>query len=246
MAYSGAFFYDNETAFKNYMDRRTAATSANETIEKPILKELIGQLDGIEVLDLGCGEATIAKELFEAGISSYTGVEGSRNMVKLAQKSLNHQQAEIIHDFIECYEYPEQQFDLVISRLAFHYIEDLTPVFKKIHGTLKESGRFVFSVEHPVITSHHTSYEKGGRQDWTVDHYFKTGQRVTKWLGEQVIKYHRTVEEHFMTLQNTGFQILNLRESCPRREHITDKKLFERRMRIPLFLFLSAQKITLL
>lgn len=43
------------------------------------------------------------------------------------------------------------------------------------------------------------------RQEWIVDRYFDVGQRVTHWLGDQVVKYHRTVEEYFLGLQTAGF-----------------------------------------
>ena len=119
----------------------------------------------------------------------------------------------------------------------------MEPVFKKIYHSLRAKGRFIFSVEHPVMTSHQLSMKAGGvRQDWVVDRYFVTGQRTYPWLGVDVIKYHRTIEDYFQLLNNTGFQIVSLRESKPKLESFKDHKLYEQRCRIPLFLFFSGVK----
>jgi hypothetical protein len=75
-----------------------------------------------------------------------------------------------------------------------------------------------------------------------VDHYFDSGRRVTHWLGEQVVKYHRTVEAYFQGLQTAGFVIEHLRESRPERSWFIDNETYQRRKRIPLFLFLAARK----
>lgn len=243
MVLSGPFFYDHPEVFSNYLQRRHSQTSANETLEKPILLELLPPLTGCRILDLGCGEASLAEELLAAGASFYLGLDGSSKMVTLARQRLAHTSACIEQAFIETWNYPEQAFDLVLSRLAFHYLEDLQSVFTQIYKTLIPGGLLIFSVEHPVITSHQVSIKEGGaRQDWLVDRYFDTGRREFYWLGAPVLKYHRTVEDYFHALQQTGFTVLALRESRPRPEQFRDRKLLERRLRVPLFLFFKAQR----
>ena len=41
----------------------------------------------------------------------------------------------------------------MISRMALHYIVDIAALFARVYATLADGGRFVFSIEHPVITS---------------------------------------------------------------------------------------------
>ncbi len=82
------------------------------------------------------------------------------------------------------------------------------------------------------------------RQDWIVDNYFNTGRRLTSWLGGQVVKYHRTVENYFMGLQCAGFVITSIREATPQREWFEDdEQTYKRRQRIPLFLIMASQKV---
>lgn len=244
MVYSGAEFYDDDDIFNTYMARRQRTGNPNDMMEKPVILELIGDLTNQRILDLGCGDATFGREALTQGCQSYLGVEGSSNMVKSAQQVLTGTTGKVVQASIEGWAYPPLAFDLVISRLVLHYIEDIDAIFREVHQTLANRGRFVFSVEHPVITSCHRAWQgQGKRQDWIVDNYFDTGQRVTAWMGGQVIKYHRTVEDYFVSLQRAGFLVESLREAAPQREQFkTDTDTYQRRKRIPLFLIIAGQK----
>jgi SAM-dependent methyltransferase len=243
MAQSGPHFYDDETVFATYAAHRQRANAPNDTLEKPVFLRLIQPIPGKRILDLGCGDAAIGRELLENGAASYIGLEGSEKMATLAAKTLGNVDGQIIRQTIEDWIYPEAAFDLVLSRLALHYIADFAAVSRNVFYTLSPGGAFVFSVEHPVITSCDRGWTPGTlRQDWVVDDYFMTGLRVNNWLGGTVQKYHRTIEDYFCQLQEAGFRIEQLREAHPQREHFQDQQTYERRKRIPLFLLLAARK----
>lgn len=244
MSYAGSEFYDNDDNFAVYMQHRHRPENPNDTLEKPVLLALLGNVEGKDILDLGCGDASLALELFRNKASAYTGLEGSRNMVARAQQTLAETVGTIIHTNIETWEYPNNQYDLVISRLVFHYLPTLSIVFAKVYRALKPGGLFVFSIEHPVITCCDRAWQSGGaRQDWIVDNYFDVGLRETRWLGSQVIKYHRTIEDYFLELQETGFVVKSLRESRPERRWFEHDETYKRRRRIPLFLIMAAQRL---
>jgi SAM-dependent methyltransferase len=146
---------------------------------------------------------------------------------------------------VENWDYPVEAFHLVVSRLVFHYVKDIDAVFTQVHHTLIGGGRFVFSVEHPVITSCDRAWQGNGpRQDWIVDDYFNTGRRVTAWMGGQVVKYHRTIENYFVGLQRAGFVVECVREAEPQPEQFKHDDTYQRRQRIPLFLIMPARKIS--
>jgi SAM-dependent methyltransferase len=223
--------------------RETQVDGPNNTLEKPVFDELLGNLSNLRILDLGCGNAGFGREALEQGCRSYLGIDGSNNMAIAAEQILAGTQGKIIRSSIESWHYPSQQFDLVTSRLALHYIQEIEPVFVQVNQALVEGGRFIFSIEHPVITSCDRSRQNGGlRQDWIVDDYFETGPRLTNWMGGEVIKYHRTIEDYFAALRAAGFVIDTLRESRPQRAQFQDDATYARRKRIPLMLFFSAHR----
>lgn len=243
MPLSGPAFYDDENVFTTYMRRREDPDNPNNTLEKPVLLEILGDLAGLRILDLGCGDAAFGREALALGARGYTGIDGSANMVAAARQTLAGSGGTVEQATIEGWDYPSAVFDLVISRLALHYVEDFAAVCAQVQRTLVTGGRFVFSVEHPVITSCARGWQSGERQAWIVDDYFVVGQRVTTWMGDEVTKYHRTVEGYFTALQAAGFTVESLRESHPQRALFTDDALYARRQRIPLFLFLAARKM---
>jgi cyclopropane fatty-acyl-phospholipid synthase-like methyltransferase len=239
----GPEFFDDPDVFDIYLSKRSFSGNPNETLERPVLGELIGEMRGLRILDLGCGDARIGLDAFETGCAAYVGIEGSHNMAKLARETLAATPGQVHEVKIEDWVFPEGEFDLVISRLALHYVDDMRSLFASVYRSLVSEGRFIFSVEHPVITSSDRAYRNGERrQEWIVDNYFETGVRLTKWMGAEVIKYHRTVEDYFMNLRSAGFRIDAVRESKPQRSMFTDEKIYERRMRIPLMLFFSCAR----
>jgi SAM-dependent methyltransferase len=243
MSMSGPHFYDDDNVFTIYTEHRQSPTNPNDTLEQPIIEQLLGSVAGLRVLDLGCGDARFGRQLLEQGVARYVGIDGSHNMIAAARQTLHGMSGEVVQHTIEDWVYPDRAFDCVVSRLAFHYVSDFASLCSSLYATLVPGGRLIFSVEHPVITSCDRGWTSGTlRQDWIVDNYFEVGLRETQWLGATVQKYHRTVENYFGTLQQAGFVIEQLRESTPQRENFPDQATYQRRKGIPLFLFFAARK----
>jgi SAM-dependent methyltransferase len=255
MGSDGPEFYDD--VFATYMAMRLRRDSPNETMEAPVFDELVGDVRRLRVLDLGCGAAAYGKDVLGRGAARYVGIEGSRKMAAAAREMLQNTTAEVIEQRIETWadppidnrrrpaasEAPADAFDLAVSRLALHYVADIGPLFSAVARALVSGGRFVFSVEHPVITSCSRGWREGtARQDWLVDNYFDTGSRMTTWLGGEVEKFHRTVEDYFAAMRSAGFQVEALREARPRPEMFTTRETYERRKRIPIFLIVGGRK----
>ncbi|WP_409293724.1 class I SAM-dependent methyltransferase [Peribacillus sp. SCS-26] len=244
MELRGSKAYDQKEFFSSYIKRRTRKDSPNNAIEAPIIRELIGSASGEAVLDLGCGDADFGRELLLQGAESYTGVEGSAQMAEAARTNLLGLNGSVKYTSMESFSFPPDTYDLAASRFALHYISDLSGLFKKIHHSLKDKGRFVFSVQHPLTTSSFLSKEKEERRgSWIVDDYFIQGERKEPWMGEIVIKHHRTIEEYYRCLTRAGFQINDLREGMPYRKYFSSDEEYERRLRIPVVLLFSCKKI---
>lgn len=246
MPYQGSSFYDNNAVFDNYSRIRRNTESPNITLEAPVIWQMLEQAGGVkghDFLDLGCGNAAFGKQLLAAGAASYLGLDGSANMLAEAEKNLQGTAGSVLRTELQDWSYPANSASRVCSRLALHYVEALEPLLAQVHRTLRPGGLLVYSTEHPSLTAHEMALDEGPEGAWLIDNYFSTGARITNWLGEKVVKYHRTVEDHFSALQNSGFVIESLRESKPVRAHFETDEAFLRRQRVPLFLFMAARKI---
>ncbi|KAM3094384.1 class I SAM-dependent DNA methyltransferase [Phormidesmis sp. 146-12] len=235
-------FYDNPDVRAKYIARRTQPDNPNDTLERPIFLDLVGNLNQLDIIDLGCGDASFGKAALSQGARSYIGIEASSAMVNLALATLTNTLGKVHHERVETWKAQSEQADLVASRLALQYVENLEPVFQEAYQALRSGGRMIFSVEHPVITSNFASLAEGHRTTWLVDDYFKPGIRVHQWLGHEVTKYHRMIEEYFDLIRIAGFELERIRESRPQPQNFSSQEEYERRMRIPLFLFISARK----
>lgn len=243
MEYKGSSVYDQSDFFASYMKRRGREDSPNNAIEGPIINELIGDYANKNLLDLGCGDASFGKELLENGAKHYVGVEGSKQMAVAAKENLSNMNGLVHLETMESFHFPVNEFDIVTSRFAIHYIEDIQKLFHDVYHALKENGKFVFSVQHPLTTSSFVSKQSGDKRgNWVVDDYFLDGERKEPWIDEVVVKYHRTIEQYFTALRKAGFSVLDLREGTPRREHFSSKEEFKRRQRIPVVLAFSCVK----
>ncbi|WLR41410.1 class I SAM-dependent methyltransferase [Bacillus carboniphilus] len=243
MEFRGASVYEQEQFLENYKKRRARKDSPNNAIEGPIMYELLGDFQNKRVLDLGCGDASFGKELLNQGAAHYTGIEGSKQVAASANHTLANHNGIIIHDTMESYGFPVNKFDMVTSRFAIHYVSNIDLLFQNVYKTLKDQGKFVFSVQHPLTTSSFISKQTGDKRgNWIVDDYFLEGERKEPWIEQVVIKYHRTIEHYFRILTKSGFSIVDLREGSPKREHFSDEEEFTRRKRIPVVLAFSCVK----
>ncbi|MDN7225900.1 class I SAM-dependent methyltransferase [Planococcus liqunii] len=243
MEFKGSSVYDQTDFLSNYLKRRGRQESPNNAIEKPIIFELLGDVSGKRILDLGCGDAAFGRELMAAGAVSYEGVEGSEAMALLAKETLKETSGTLFQGTMEEYPFPKGRFDVVTSRFAIHYIEDVETLFAKVYASLNEQGHFLFSVQHPLTTSSFESKQAGERREnWLVDDYFIQGERKEPWIDKIVVKHHRTIETYFTALTGAGFKVKALREGEPDRQSFTSEEEYQRRRRIPVMLVFSCEK----
>lgn len=243
MEHRGSSAYDQEDFYLNYLSRRERENSPNNAIESPIIYELLEDFHNKDILDLGCGNGQFGKELLNKGAASYIGVEGSKKMAKSAEAHVMNLNGVIHHGTMESYHFPNNTYDVVTSRMAIHYVSDIISLFSNIHNALRDNGKFIFSIQHPLTTSSFLSIQTGKkRENWIVDDYFIEGERKEPWIGNIVVKYHRTIEQYFSSLTEVGFTINHLREGLPRREYFTNESEYSRRLRIPVVLVFSCSK----
>jgi SAM-dependent methyltransferase len=160
------------------------------------LKKMLPNFKDKRVLDLGCGFGWHCRYAVENGAKSVIGIDISQKMLSEAKNKTKCGNIEYICMPIEDIDFPEESFDVVISSLALHYVKSFEDVLVRVYKCLSKGGDFVFSVEHPIFTAQGPQdwyYDgKGNILHWPVDHYFTEGIRNAKFLGEEVIKYHRT------------------------------------------------------
>ncbi|MET7332650.1 class I SAM-dependent methyltransferase [Nonomuraea sp. NPDC005650] len=239
----GGSFYDAPQVAERYLGHRhSGVSSPNHVMEEPAFLEELGEVTGLRVLDLGCGDAAIGQVVLDAGCRSYLGLDGSAAMVEAGNSALYGTAGRVEMVDIEDFSAPPSSFDLIVSRLAFHYVEDIEPVLASCHECLSPGGRIIFTVVHPILTSHDPGVQ-GKRTSWVVDDYFLQGPRERQWMGGTVTWFHRTIEDYVALLTKSGFSLTSLSECAPREDRFNgDADELARRRRVPLFLLLAGMR----
>lgn len=240
--------YDNQDFFKEYKSMRDRKINANELIEIPIMKSMLPDLKGKNVLDLGCGEGEMSCYFAQMGSNSVLGLDISENMLMEAKKQNVYPNVHFQKMAMEDIGQIEEKFDVIFSSLAFHYIEDFEKLMKDISSLLKEGGMLLFSQEHPVVLA--SILPKGmpkyvevdGKRVFNLCDYNQNGERKFNWNIEGVVKYHRNFSSIVNAIIKAGMNILEIQESYASEEAVRIVSKYKYQKDRPYFLFVKAKK----
>jgi len=239
--------YDNEIFFEGYKKIRENEANANNLFEMPALFSMLPELKGKKILDLGCGFGEHCKRFVECGAEKVVGVDISEKMLEVAMQENNDQRITYLNMPMEDISKLHEQFDVVISSLAFHYVEDFEALIRNIYQMLNEDGVFVFSQENPLCTCHSggnrwTKDKNGNKLYLNLADYGVEGERESVWFVDNVKKYHRTFSTIINTLVEAGFSIEKMIEPLPSNELLEKYPDYKDLFHKPDFLLIKGRK----
>lgn len=237
--------YDDPDFFAGYSQLPRSIDGLAGAPEWPALRALLPDLQGHDVLDLGCGYGWFSRWAAEHGASSVLGLDLSEMMLQRAIEAGHHECITYQREDLEHVQLPIARFTLAFSSLAFHYIVDLGALLRRIHDALIPGGRLVFSIEHPVFMASlqpQWVVDSQGRKVWPVDHYQVEGPRSTDWLSPGVIKQHRTMGTLINLLIDSGFSLNHVNEWGPSAQDLIDRPALADEIHRPMMLIVAATR----
>ena len=181
-------------------------------------EELMGDVAGLRVLDLACGQGRVARRLAELG-ARVTGVDLSARLLEIARRyeAEEPRGVEYRHGDAHTLEgVPDGGFDGVLCYMALMDIPDLDAALGSAARVLRPGGWFVFAILHPCYNSP-PSGELATPQGWvrTVRGYWEEGY----WRSEtrtgppgKVGSFHRTLSTYVDALADVGLVLERIRE----------------------------------
>ena len=239
--------YDNQTFFEGYKKIRENEVNANNLFEIPALFSMMPDLKDKAVLDLGCGFGEHCKRFVESGAKKVVGIDISEKMLEIAKIENADPKITYINMPMEDISKLNEKFDVVVSSLAFHYVEDFSGVVKNIYDMLNEKGIFLFSQENPLCTcfsggNRWTKDENGNKLYINLSNYGVEGERESTWFVDNVKKYHRTFSSIINTLIETGFTVEKMVEPLPTAELLEKYPDYKDLFHKPDFLLIRVRK----
>lgn len=132
--------------------QRTKESPLRRYVEAWTIFELLGDLRGRRVLDLGCGDGHYARRIAAAGAAEVVGVDVSAAMLDLA-RARESAGPRIAYVQADAADLPGLgRFDLVLGAYLLHYAPDVATlgrICRGIAGCLAPGGRFVGLNENP-------------------------------------------------------------------------------------------------
>ena len=226
-----------------------------DAFNTPAFLEFLPEVAGCAVLDVGCGEGTLARDLVARG-ARMTGVDLSEAMIALAREAEAAQPRGIVYhvdDARRLTALEDAAFDQVVSTMALMNCPDLPAAFAAVSRVLRHGGRFTFSVLHPCFVTPGIGWigdDDEAKAALTVSSYFAEApvmERLTfarESVPIEVPRYPHRLEHYLNGLTAAGFQILALAEPRPSAAAAEAfPKLAAWRRHAALFLHLAAEKI---
>lgn len=200
-------------------DRKERLLLSDYTARPSVMVEL-GPVEGLHVLDLGCGEGYMARMAAHAGASTVFGVDISEEMILHARErqieggllnmSFRRGDVESLDPL------PRSRYDRIMAVFLFNYLslEGMVKAMRLARAYLARGGRFVFTVPHPCFPYMRDPkapffFDTEGRSYLeAVNHSFEGRIWRRDGLALPVGSVHRTFADYMNALAEGGFYVL--------------------------------------
>ncbi len=224
-------------------------------IDPPLLL-LAGEVSGMHVLDLACGNGYLSRRFARQG-AMVTAVDANVPLIehvrtREAQEPLviTYHVADAAH--LEMLE--DSAFDLAVCNMGLMDIENAAGAIQEVSRVLKSRGRFVASISHPC-------FDKVNTSGWAIEYIYPTTTIWRKmsryreitvddlpWLrvpGNVVNTraYHRPLSWYFRILRASGLVVAALEEPEPTEEFLANSEQGTWITEIPLHCVIEAWKV---
>lgn len=170
---------------------------------------LLGDVEGQDVLELGCGGGQCSVALAERG-ADVTGIDLSTEQLTHARALAEAHDADVdlLHGDVTDLPFADGRFDVAFNAYVFQWVEDIEAAFAEAHRVLGPGGRFVYTTPHPFDKLVDPETHR------VEDSYFDTGRHaiVDEFRGADLVTYRNTVADHVNALVDAGFEIERMLE----------------------------------
>lgn len=177
----------------------------NAHYDRPATLALVGEVEGLRVLDAACGPGFYVEELLARG-AEVVGCDASATMIDLTRRRVGDRAELHRHSLDEPLTWlGDATVDVVLCALAYHYLNDRAGFLREVHRVLRPGGSLVISTHHPTA-------------DWTRlgGSYFEVGPVTETWSkGWEITAWRLPLTLLTEEFADAGFVIERLVEPRP-------------------------------
>jgi ubiquinone/menaquinone biosynthesis C-methylase UbiE len=222
----------------------------------PGLLAVLGEVGGMALLDLACGNGYLARRLTRRG-ARVVGVDSSAPVVALAEARERREPLGIRYHVSDAGAMPvlsDGSFDAVYSNMALMDMPDLVGPFREVARVLRPGGRFVASLCHPCFDVPGAGSWLWERKEFAttvsrrVGKYRTPFETATPWLVPDhapfsTRSYHRPLSGYVRELARAGLAVTAMEEPDGSEAFRSASPQGEGIHEVPLHLVVEARKL---
>lgn len=201
----------------------------------PFVLDLLGDLHGKQIADIGCGEGRFSRLLTAKG-ARITGVEPAENLFQAAiEKSTGET---YLQEGATQLSITDQSQDIVIFYLSMIDFDPFEPAIAEAHRILKPGGQCIVINTSSMDTASDSMWlrdENNKKIAWLVEKYAKPHHITAEWADIKIINYHRPLSHYFQAFLKQGFTLLDFLEPVPTDEQIEAEPNMSTYLIVPFF-----------
>ncbi|HYS55589.1 MAG TPA: class I SAM-dependent methyltransferase [Thermoanaerobaculia bacterium] len=211
----------------------------------PLTVGLAGDVRGLDVLDLGCGEGGYGRVLARRG-GTVVGVDSSPSLVAVAQQRASEAGIAVQYfcaNATALTPIASASFDVVVAAMLLMNVDDYPAAVAESWRVLRPGGRLVMSITHPCFSAPVSKWVD--TEYFAVDRYFDRVMRedyITAQFRKPVLRRHRPLEDFMRPLLQRGFVLHSFDEPDGTKPDTQKTPRMARLQRIPYFLLMSWAK----
>ncbi|WP_306356161.1 MULTISPECIES: class I SAM-dependent methyltransferase [unclassified Nocardia] len=215
----------------------------------PALLDMIGDPTGLHILDAGCGEGYLTRELVRRGAAHVHGVDTCEQLVTAARShpDTHPDTATYHHADVASLPLPDRSVDLVVANRLPNGIADPGRRFHEFARVLNPSGRLILLSMHPCFYGARAERTPATTTDFSVDGYFdiRSVEQNFNVAGRispaPSVQQFFSLETYIGMITAAGFAVTNLQEPHPTPEQRKQNPWWDQNFVRPLFLLLESR-----
>jgi len=228
--------------------------SYHASVVAPNLLRVLKPAQGMRVLDIGCGDGFITREIASFG-AEIVGTDISPEMVKLAQKAAAPNEQYVAASAEKLSFAQDASFDAATIVLALQNIEHLDAALFEAARVLRSGGRFLIVLNHPAFRIPKRTMwgwdNEAMVQYRRLDAYMSESREKIDMepgkggKGAHTYSFHRPLQVYVKALVKAGFVIDGLEEWISHKKSEAGPRAKAEdtaRKEFPLFLLLACRK----